>query len=60
MIVLSFLLGAFVMRMYYRSILKKIEAERDVWADKAKNAQKQQYQNLFTEATNQMGEYEQS
>ncbi len=58
MIVLAFLSGAFVMRMYYRSILKRIEAERDSWENKAKNAQKQQYKDLFTEATNQMGEYE--
>jgi hypothetical protein len=58
MIILSFLLGAFVAKMYYRSKLKNIEAERDAWEHKAKQAQKQNYTDLFNGATNQMGNYE--
>jgi hypothetical protein len=58
MIVLSFLSGAFVMRMYYRSILKRVEAERDSWENKALEAQKQKYKDLFNEATNRLSEYE--
>jgi hypothetical protein len=60
MIVFSFLLGAFVARMYYKSLLKRVEAERDSWENKAKQAQKQQYKDLFENATNQMGDYEQN
>ena len=44
--------------MYYKSLLIKIEAERDAWENKAKQAQKKQYTDLFENATNQMGEYE--
>jgi hypothetical protein len=58
MIVFSFLFGAFVARMYYKSLLGKIEAERDAWENKAKQAQKKQYTDIFENATNQMGEYE--
>ena len=60
MIVFSFLLGAFVARMYYKSLLKKVEAECEAWENKSKQAQKQQYKDLFENATNQMGDYEQN
>jgi hypothetical protein len=58
MIILAFLLGAFVAKMYYRSKLKGVEAERDAWEHKAKSAQKKNYADLFNSATNQMGNYE--
>jgi hypothetical protein len=60
MTILAFLLGAFVARMYYRSQIKNIEAERDAWEHKAKAAQQQTYTDLFNSATNQMGNYEQN
>ena len=60
MTILSFLLGAFVAKMYYRSKLKGVEAERDAWELKARQAQKQNYTDLFNSATSRLENYEQN
>lgn len=53
--IFSFLAGAYISRMYYRSKLRSAEAERDAWERKAKQAQADSYSDLIKNASDSMG-----
>ena len=50
MIVISFLMGAFVASMYYRKRISYLKSECEVWEYKAKQAQANMYSDILKNA----------
>jgi hypothetical protein len=56
--IVSFLLGAWVTKMYYAPIIKSALSERDVWENKAKQAQANMYSDIIKNSSKEIKDYE--